>query len=55
MGKKFCISCKKDVSTIENPVIFGCPQCGKSEILRCGNCRKLAVEYKCPECGFEGP
>ena len=55
MGSSFCISCKKDISTIENSVVFECPGCGKSEIVRCGNCRKLVVSYNCPDCEFEGP
>jgi predicted RNA-binding Zn-ribbon protein involved in translation (DUF1610 family) len=55
MGKRFCISCKRDVSTAKDSVIFDCPNCGKTEIVRCGSCRKLVVPYTCPECGFEGP
>ncbi len=53
--KKECISCGRDISTIEFSVIFECPNCGKAEIVRCGRCRKLGSQYKCPECGFEGP
>lgn len=53
--KTTCISCKIDISTVDNSVIFNCPACGKAEIVRCGKCRGLAVDYKCPKCGFVGP
>ena len=50
-----CISCGKRVETEEVWVKFPCPACGKTEIIRCGKCKKLGNVYKCPECGFEGP
>ena len=53
--KKECITCGRDISTIDKSVIFNCPNCGKNEISRCGQCRKIAATYKCKECGFEGP
>ncbi len=52
---KKCISCGREISTIENSVVFPCPKCGEYEIVRCGKCRKIAAKYKCPKCGFEGP
>lgn len=53
--KKECSSCKTRIVNIEGSVTFKCPSCGKSEIVRCVNCRKIASKYKCPECGFTGP
>ena len=50
-----CVSCKKDISSGKNSTKFICPECGKNEIIRCGNCRKLSTKYKCEECGSEGP
>ena len=50
-----CSSCKKNIANMTGTVRFLCPGCGKVEITRCIDCRKLAVKYKCPECGFEGP
>jgi len=50
-----CSSCKIRVANIKGTVEFKCPSCGKAEILRCAECRKLATKYKCPSCGFEGP
>ena len=47
-----CSSCGKDVSSINNSVIFECPKCGKV-IVRCGDCRKRGVGYEC-KCGFKG-
>ena len=47
-----CSSCGKDVSSIDNSVIFECPKCGE-KIVRCGNCRNRAVNYEC-KCGFKG-
>ncbi|MEM3341497.1 MAG: zinc finger domain-containing protein [Thermoplasmata archaeon] len=34
---------------------FLCPNCGKTSIGRCRQCRNQSVKYKCPECGFVGP
>ncbi len=51
----YCSSCKKDISNLKGSVKFLCPNCGKIEIVRCVDCRKRGVRYKCPECGFEGP
>ncbi|MCL5018018.1 MAG: zinc finger domain-containing protein [Candidatus Parvarchaeota archaeon] len=53
-GKHFCISCGKDISIIEDSVIFKCPSCGE-DIARCGKCRIRGVEYTCKSCGFVGP
>lgn len=55
MEEKKCISCKKKVENDKSNVIFKCPNCDKYEIIRCGDCRKSAIKYKCPGCGFEGP
>ncbi|MFA5406182.1 MAG: zinc finger domain-containing protein [Candidatus Nanoarchaeia archaeon] len=51
---KHCVSCGKDVSTINNSVVFDCPKCGKGKIVRCGKCRRLGISYSCVECGFKG-
>ncbi len=53
--KKECISCKVDISAVNNSVIFDCPSCGKVEIVRCGKCRGLSTDYRCPNCDFVGP
>lgn len=52
---KHCVSCKKNIVNLNESTTFNCPKCGKGKIIRCGNCRKIAVEYKCSECGFVGP
>lgn len=52
---KNCSSCKKNIVNINEATIFKCPKCAKTEIVRCGHCRKIAVAYECPECGFVGP
>lgn len=36
-------------------VMFLCPRCGKSKIMRTYHERKIATKYHCPSCGFEGP
>ena len=46
-----CTSCGKELG--EKASVFPCPKCGK-RIMRCKNCRKLNIKYKC-ECGFVGP
>ncbi|RZN68876.1 MAG: DUF1610 domain-containing protein [Candidatus Methanolliviera hydrocarbonicum] len=33
---------------------FPCPTCGET-IARCVKCRKQAIRYICPNCGYEGP
>jgi len=50
-----CISCKKRIANNPGSVKFMCPNCGKAEIIRCKDCRKIAARYTCPECGFIGP
>jgi len=46
---------KGRITNMEGSVTFNCPKCGKSEIVRCTDCRKIAAKYKCSECGFTGP
>ena len=55
MEKNNCISCKKDTANDQGSVSFLCPNCSKYTIIRCQHCRKIATQYKCPECGFIGP
>ncbi len=50
-----CTSCKVNVANQEGTAIFNCPACGKEEIVRCPQCRKIVAKYKCTSCGFEGP
>lgn len=54
MAEKTCTSCRKVVAGDSESASFACPNCEKEEIVRCGNCRKTSVNYKCA-CGFEGP
>ncbi len=49
-----CNSCKKEISN-EGGVTFTCPNCGKTEIVRCMHCKELAAKYVCSSCLFEGP
>ncbi|HEC76002.1 MAG TPA: DUF1610 domain-containing protein [Thermoplasmatales archaeon] len=48
-----CISCGRGL-TEEGCTQFVCPECDYV-IKRCNVCRSQSAEYKCPECGFEGP
>ncbi|MBN2423318.1 DUF1610 domain-containing protein [Candidatus Woesearchaeota archaeon] len=50
-----CSSCKQRITNAKGTAVFMCPNCGKQQIIRCIDCRKTVVKYKCPECGFEGP
>ena len=50
-----CSSCRKRVANDVGSVMFPCPFCGKTKIIRCKHCRQIVVKYKCDECGFEGP
>ncbi|MAG47107.1 RNA-binding protein [archaeon] len=48
-----CNSCKKSI--LDSGSIFKCPECGKSEIVRCRHCREIAARYTCSKCSFQGP
>ncbi|MBI2676228.1 MAG: DUF1610 domain-containing protein [Candidatus Aenigmarchaeota archaeon] len=50
-----CVSCGRYVESEANWVAFKCPQCGKTDILRCEKCKKVENQYECAECGFTGP
>ncbi|MBT3406892.1 DUF1610 domain-containing protein [Candidatus Woesearchaeota archaeon] len=50
-----CSSCKKNIANDSGTTRFPCPECGKTEIIRCSHCRNIVSKYKCSECGFEGP
>lgn len=50
-----CASCKKRVTNIKGTTRFPCPNCAKTTIIRCSNCRETAAKYKCSNCGFSGP
>jgi hypothetical protein len=52
--KNFCVSCERDISIIDDSVVFNCPNCG-NKISRCGKCRGRGVNYTCKVCGFVGP
>ena len=39
----------------KNFVIFECPNCGETTIIRCNSCKALSIKYACPKCGFIGP
>ncbi|MCL4372469.1 zinc finger domain-containing protein [Candidatus Parvarchaeota archaeon] len=54
MQKNFCISCERNISIIDDSVVFNCPNCG-TKISRCGKCRGRGVNYTCKVCGFVGP
>ena len=49
---KICVSCGR---LTDNYAMFKCPDCGKTDIIRCDQCRLDHVKYRCTECGFEGP
>lgn len=50
-----CTTTNKRIANDPGSVRFKCPNCGKYEIVRSTQSRKLAVKYTCPECGFSGP
>ena len=50
-----CVSCKKKIANSKGATVFPCPKCGKTEIVRCKNCREIAAKYTCSQCKFEGP
>jgi len=52
---KKCVSCKRKIDNITGSVVFMCPSCKKYELVRCKDCRKSAIRYACPGCGFRGP
>jgi len=40
---------------LEGSVIFPCPKCGETEIVRTFHAREIATKYVCQKCEFEGP
>jgi predicted RNA-binding Zn-ribbon protein involved in translation (DUF1610 family) len=53
-NEKICSSC--GIRLIgKSTTFFPCPNCGKTEIGRCPNCRDQSVTYICAKCGFSGP
>ena len=50
-----CGSCGKSLSNEVGGVLFKCPSCDKSDVVRCYNCRQNAATYECGGCGFKGP
>ena len=55
MEKKICSTCRSHVMSKDNFVQFDCPDCGKTQIVRCKTCKDLSNKYKCTECEFIGP
>ena len=53
--KKFCGATKVSITNDTSSVTFPCPNCGKEEIIRSGQARKIVAKYKCSKCGFTGP
>lgn len=50
---KKCTSCGTEV--MERYTEFKCPNCGKTDIIRCRSCRVLGTAYTCDVCGWKGP
>jgi hypothetical protein len=50
-----CSTCGVNLLGQEGFVKFNCPSCADEVIIRCRQCKKLSVPYKCKSCNFEGP
>jgi len=50
-----CSSCKKRIINEAGIARFPCPNCGKTELIRCKHCKEIAAKYSCHECNFSGP
>ena len=46
---------KANLANDRGAVVFRCPKCGETEIVRTSNERANAVKYTCSKCGFTGP
>ena len=55
MKATICTSCGTKISTSERFVKFNCPNCAKTEVVRCSRCKTLMNEYTCGKCKFVGP
>ncbi len=53
--KLICSSCSKEITNDKGATQFMCPNCAKTLVVRCRNCREIGAKYKCASCGFEGP
>ncbi|HEY4699061.1 MAG TPA: zinc finger domain-containing protein [Nitrososphaerales archaeon] len=50
-----CTSCNRPIMPNEKSSKFQCPECGNNILWRCEKCRTFSREYRCVNCGFEGP
>jgi predicted RNA-binding Zn-ribbon protein involved in translation (DUF1610 family) len=50
-----CSSTKRELTNDQGSVVFKCPNCLKSDIVRSHQSRVLATKYVCPSCQFQGP
>ncbi len=50
-----CSATSKELVNDKGSVVFKCPNCLDSDIIRSFKSRVLATKYVCPKCGFEGP
>jgi predicted RNA-binding Zn-ribbon protein involved in translation (DUF1610 family) len=50
-----CSTCGRNLIGQEDFVKFECPECGKTVIIRCRQCKMKSNKYVCEKCKFEGP
>ncbi|HLC58255.1 MAG TPA: zinc finger domain-containing protein [Candidatus Nanoarchaeia archaeon] len=50
-----CNSCNVKIMNLTGSVIFKCPSCSETEIIRCDHCRRIVAKYHCSKCNFVGP
>jgi len=43
------------INLLKGGVMFPCPKCGETKIVRTFYEREIATKYVCPLCNFEGP
>lgn len=46
---------KERITNQAGSVVFNCPGCTKTEIVRTLHERQIAAKYTCAACGFVGP
>lgn len=48
-------SANVSIANDDGSVMFPCPKCGETQIVRSKHSRQIVTKYVCNECGFEGP
>ncbi|MFH1401313.1 MAG: zinc finger domain-containing protein [Nanoarchaeota archaeon] len=55
MAERKCMALKTSITNDRGAVVFPCPGCGETDIIRSKRARQIVAKYTCSKCGFCGP